>query len=106
MCLPGLPDSLGNGDGVPDGKNGSEKTREFSRPHPARADYKEGLSREEHRKFANANRKSLLGYKLRTPSYYVNYICTIGEIITKTKIMLARLKKYPYICQKRKEETL
>lgn len=55
MCLPGLPDSLGNGNGVPDGKNGSEKPREYPRPHPARADCKEGLSREERHKFANAN---------------------------------------------------
>ena len=44
-------------DGVPGGKNGSENLQEFPRPHPVRADRREGLSREERRKFANANRE-------------------------------------------------
>ena len=54
---PGLPDSLGMDYGVPDEKNGSEMTLELPRPHPDRADQREGLSREEGHKFANANRE-------------------------------------------------
>lgn len=47
-----------------------------------------------------------LTYRRRINRISLAYICYCGEIITKIGFIFADFEKYPYICQKRKEETL